>query len=112
VTAHDGVTDTVLPCLCASNGFITVPPLLVVPGSLWSYVDCPGASNRGKVMLSALDVRYPGDVLVTWDDLNDATNIPFNSTLVWPRPERTLLRDPQAGASGLTLAAANPPVPR
>jgi hypothetical protein len=42
-------------------------------------VTCPGASNRGKVMLSALDVRYPGDVLVTWDDLNDATNIPFNS---------------------------------
>jgi hypothetical protein len=42
-------------------------------------VDCPGASNRGKVMLSALDVRYPDGVLVTWDHWEDATNIPFNS---------------------------------
>lgn len=42
-------------------------------------VTCPGASNRGKVMLSALDVRYPDNALVTWDDWLDATNIPFNS---------------------------------
>jgi hypothetical protein len=37
------------------------------------------ASNRGKVALDALDVRYPDNVLVTWDFWLDATNIPFNS---------------------------------
>jgi hypothetical protein len=42
-------------------------------------VRCPGASNRGKVALDALDVRYPDNVLVTWDFWLDATNIPFNS---------------------------------
>jgi hypothetical protein len=42
-------------------------------------VTCPGASNRGKVSLDVLDVRYPDNVLVSWDFWLDATNIPFNS---------------------------------
>jgi hypothetical protein len=50
--------------------------------SAFSYgkkVTCPGASNRGKVSLDVLDVRYPDNALVTWDFWLDASNIPFNS---------------------------------
>jgi hypothetical protein len=58
-----------------NDGYVGV----VQATSYGKKVTCPGASNRGKVMLSALDIRYPDNALVTWDDWDDATNIPFNS---------------------------------
>lgn len=58
-----------------NDGYVGVSAAI----SYGKKVDCPGASNRGKVMLSALDVRYPNGALVTWDRWLDATNIAFNS---------------------------------
>jgi hypothetical protein len=47
--------------------------------SFGNKVGCPGASNRGEVALSSLEVRYPNGVLITFLYWESATNIPFNS---------------------------------
>lgn len=47
--------------------------------SLGNNVRCPGASNRGEVALSSVDVRYPNGVLITYRGWESATNLQFNS---------------------------------